>query len=69
MTRDPFPEIPPVRLYACVGCGAQTSAPVAVRYLPGTSGPGHVQYACPGCVTRFLPGPTPGEVVSKGARS
>lgn len=68
-TREPFPDIPPVRLYGCVGCAARTSVPVPVRFVPGTSGPGYVQYACPNCVTRLLPGPTPGEIVTRGAGS
>ena len=68
-TREPFPDIPPARLYPCVGCGTRTGAPVVVRCFSGTSGGGFVQYACPSCAPRLLPGPAHGEVVQKGAQS
>lgn len=46
----------------CVVCKTVTKAPVAVRYISRTSGPGTTLYACPDHVTQVSPGPTLGEL-------
>ncbi len=42
----------------CCHCRKWTSAPVEVRYVERTSGPGVALYACPACVPS---GPVVGE--------
>ncbi|RSO28302.1 hypothetical protein DMH15_28105 [Streptomyces sp. WAC 06725] len=53
-----FRLVPSSRPVHCCRCGQLTRARVPVRYIPRTSGPDHVQYACPNCVPHLLPGPT-----------
>ncbi|MFC7817316.1 hypothetical protein ACFUTR_22065 [Streptomyces sp. NPDC057367] len=41
----------------CVVCKTDTKAPVPIRDIPSTSGPGMTLYACPEHVVDVSPGP------------
>ncbi|MFD9817287.1 hypothetical protein [Streptomyces sp. NPDC059080] len=41
----------------CCRCVRETTAPVAVRYIDRTSGPGVTLHACPDCAPHLIPGP------------
>jgi hypothetical protein len=56
---DPTPAL-------CIGCKRQTSAPVPIRWIESTSGPGTTLYGCPTCAPKYTPGSTPDDF---GARS
>jgi hypothetical protein len=47
--RDAFPPLPPMRRERCVECGEETTLPIPVRFIGGSSGPGVVLYGCPRC--------------------
>ncbi|MDK1472251.1 hypothetical protein QNO07_02215 [Streptomyces sp. 549] len=53
---------PDVLVALCVTCREPTSAPVPVRWVQSTSGPGATLYACPAHAPGLTPGPTPGEL-------
>ncbi|WP_340558591.1 hypothetical protein [Streptomyces sp. GSL17-111] len=57
-----FPVILPGRVAWCVVCGTRTCAPVPVRWIETTSGPGTTLYACPCHAASVPPGPVPGEL-------
>ncbi|MEU2825899.1 hypothetical protein ABZ763_27460 [Streptomyces bacillaris] len=46
----------------CVVCKTNTKAPVPVRDIPSTSGPGTTLYACPEHAAALPPGPIAGEL-------
>ncbi|MFF4495504.1 hypothetical protein [Streptomyces sp. NPDC001546] len=63
MTRDGLTLRPTFGHVAlCVVCKTVTKAPVAVRHIESTSGPGATLYACPDHVAKVSPGPTLGEL-------
>lgn len=63
MTRDGLTDAPPVGDVAlCVKCRRLTTAPVPVRYIESTSGPGTALWACPEHAEGLTPGPMPGEL-------
>lgn len=47
----------------CYHCGIGTEAPVAVGFIPATSGPGYTLHACPDCATLLGARPTPDDVI------
>ncbi|MCM2391829.1 hypothetical protein [Streptomyces albipurpureus] len=49
----------------CCDCGKLTRAPIAVRHLHTTNGPGTTLYTCPHCFPNHDPGPTPGDLIWK----
>lgn len=62
MTRDGLTAAPPTGDVAvCVACKKITTAPVAVREIQSTSGPGTTLWACPEHAEELAPGPMPGE--------
>ncbi|MEU5160483.1 hypothetical protein AB0G74_12850 [Streptomyces sp. NPDC020875] len=66
MTRDALLTHTPHTLDAiCVQCGRPTCAPVEVGVIDRANGTAVVLYACPRCVLRHSPGPTPAEDVSR----
>lgn len=63
MTADElFPTVLAGRVALCVTCHTLTNAPVAVRWIQSTSGPGTTLYACPDHAAELAPGPLPGEL-------
>lgn len=46
----------------CIVCRTNTRAPVQVRYIESTSGPGTSLWACPEHAASVTPGPVPGEL-------
>ncbi|MCM2389356.1 hypothetical protein [Streptomyces albipurpureus] len=60
-----FPEVSPDPAAYCCDCGRITRAPITVRYVLSSSGPGTILYACPGCFPRLDCGPTPEDVIRK----
>lgn len=63
MTRDGIVgESPAVTVALCVSCEKLTSAPVAVRWIESTSGPGTTLWACPAHALHLTPGPIPDEL-------
>lgn len=46
----------------CVECKTVTRAPVAIRWVPGASGPGRTLYACPTHTVALGVEPTPEDV-------
>ncbi len=56
-----FPLVPSAHTVNCCRCGQPTRVRIPVRCIPRTSGPDHVQYACPNCAPYITPGPLPGE--------
>ncbi|WP_445269076.1 hypothetical protein [Streptomyces sp. DSM 41634] len=63
MTADElFPVVLRGRVALCITCKQVTTAPVAVREIHSTSGPGTTLYACPEHAESVAPGPMPGEL-------
>ncbi|MGW4205203.1 hypothetical protein [Streptomyces sp. NPDC004726] len=54
-------ELPPAHSALCCLCGRYTTAPVVVRYVERSSGPGLIVYACPEDAMALAPGPGPDE--------
>ncbi|WP_274555951.1 hypothetical protein [Streptomyces spiramyceticus] len=54
-----FPEVPPGPIALCCHCHNLTGAPVAVRWIESTSGPGTTLDACPEDAAKLGAGPTP----------
>ncbi|MGW1835815.1 hypothetical protein [Streptomyces sp. NPDC002067] len=46
----------------CVKCRKETTAPVPVRRIERSSGPGATLWACPAHAPDLIPGPMPGEL-------
>ncbi|MFD7646729.1 MULTISPECIES: hypothetical protein [Streptomyces] len=57
-----IPTVPAPSGAPCCRCKRWTYAPVAVRWIPAASGPGHTLYACPSHAAGLIPGPLPGEL-------
>lgn len=55
--------LPAVNVALCVECHTLTNAPVPVRWIQSTSGPGTTLYACPEHAVKLGAGPTPGDVI------
>ncbi|MFF4220668.1 hypothetical protein [Streptomyces nondiastaticus] len=60
---DAFPPISAAPDAECCECGIRTNAPVVVRHIEQSSGPGVTLYACPPCAPTLTPGPHPDDVV------
>lgn len=56
-------ELPAVTVALCIGCERNTTAPIAIRWIQSTSGPGTTLYGCPTCAPKLTPGPTPDHTV------
>lgn len=52
-----FPRVLPGRVALCIDCKTLTRAPIAVRWIQSTSGPGTTLYACPDHVPGLVHGP------------
>ncbi|MEU8891176.1 hypothetical protein [Streptomyces sp. NPDC048442] len=66
MTRDALTNpLPPVEVALCIGCERNTTAPVPIRWIQSTSGPGATLYGCPTCAPKLTPGPTPDHMVTR----
>ncbi|MFE9569211.1 hypothetical protein ACFYMW_12035 [Streptomyces sp. NPDC006692] len=52
-----FPLVLPGRIALCIECKTLTRAPIPVRWIQSTSGPGTTLYACPDHAHAFTPGP------------
>ncbi|GGP40462.1 hypothetical protein [Streptomyces melanogenes] len=58
MTGDElFPLTLPGPVAVCCDCHGITRAPIPVRWIQSTSGPGTTLYVCPDCAPRYSPGP------------
>lgn len=57
-----FPPLPAVQVALCVRCHRNTTAPIAVRWIESTSGPGTTLWACPDHAPELTPGPMPDEL-------
>ncbi|MFJ2407137.1 hypothetical protein ACIOUE_38220 [Streptomyces xanthochromogenes] len=57
-----FPLVLPARVALCIECKTLTRAPIAVRWIQSTSGPGTTLYACPDHAVKLGAGPTPDDV-------
>lgn len=57
-----FPPLPVVRVALCIRCRRNTTAPIPVRWIESTSGPGTTLDACPDCAPGLGAGPTPEDV-------
>lgn len=62
MTRDGLTNSPAVTVALCIKCHTLTYAPVPVRWIESTSGPGTRLWACPAHATELVPGPIAGEL-------
>ncbi|MCX4677236.1 hypothetical protein OG413_18340 [Streptomyces sp. NBC_01433] len=62
MTRDWLTADPVITMALCVRCKTVTYAPVPIRYMQSTSGPGTTLYACPAHAVALVTGPVPGEL-------
>lgn len=58
-----FPLVLPGPVALCCDCHRLTTAPIPVRWIPSTSGPGTTLYACPEHAAKLGAGPTPGDVI------
>ncbi|QEU80445.1 hypothetical protein CP968_21015 [Streptomyces subrutilus] len=64
MTVDGLTTPPPLgNVAVCVKCHRRTTAPVPVRCIESTSGPGTTLRACPDHAATVPHGPMPGEPV------
>ncbi|OKJ50845.1 hypothetical protein [Streptomyces sp. CB02115] len=64
MTADElFPVVLAGHVALCVECKTVTRAPVPVRWIQSTSGPGTTLYACPDHAVTLGAGPTPEDVL------
>ncbi|MFF3210576.1 hypothetical protein ACFYYB_07920 [Streptomyces sp. NPDC002886] len=61
-TKEPFPLVLPERVALCILCKTLTSAPVAVREIHSSSGPGTTLWACPEHAVTLGAGPTSEDV-------
>jgi hypothetical protein len=59
MLPEPIPAL-------CIGCDRLTEAPVPIRWIQSTSGPGTTLYGCPTCAPKLTPGPTPDDFQPRG---
>ncbi|WP_406002185.1 hypothetical protein [Streptomyces sp. NBC_00829] len=65
MTRaELFPVVAFGHVALCVECKTVTRAPIPVRWIQSTSGPGTTLYACPDHAVKVGAGPTPDDVIS-----
>ncbi|MFD9477135.1 hypothetical protein [Streptomyces nojiriensis] len=63
MTVDGLTTPPPLgNVAVCVKCHRCTTAPVPVRRIESSSGPGATLWACPEHAEELTPGPLPGEL-------
>ncbi|UJB43628.1 hypothetical protein [Streptomyces sp. A1-5] len=60
---EAFPLTLPGRVALCIKCKTITHAPVPVRWIESTSGPGTTLYACPTHAVQLGAGPTPDDVI------
>ncbi|MFE4860773.1 hypothetical protein [Streptomyces sp. NPDC056670] len=60
-----FPLVLPGRVALCIECKTLTRAPIAVRWIQSTSGPGATLYACPDHAVKLGAGPTPDDVTHR----
>ncbi|MFD7539540.1 hypothetical protein [Streptomyces sp. NPDC059819] len=60
-----FPLVLPGRVALCIECKTLTRAPIAVRWIQSTSGPGTTLYACPDHAVQLGAGPTPDDVTHR----
>ncbi|MFE6159949.1 hypothetical protein ACFQ7F_13675 [Streptomyces sp. NPDC056486] len=58
-----FPVVLAGHVALCAECHELTTAPVAVRWIQSTSGPGTTLYACPNCAPKLGAGPTPDDEI------
>lgn len=56
---------PAVTTARCMKCHRLTAAPIPVRWIQTTSGPGATLWACPDHAPEVAPGPMPGEVPTR----
>ncbi|MFI5940676.1 hypothetical protein ACIBCB_10530 [Streptomyces uncialis] len=64
MTADElFPVVLAGFAALCIECKTVTGAPVPVRWIQSSSGPGTTLYACPDHAMKLGAGPTPGDVL------
>ncbi len=59
MSPEGLSSVPVVTAAPCIKCHQLTNAPVAVRWIQDTSGPGTTLYACPAHAAELGAGPTP----------
>ncbi|MFJ1845832.1 MULTISPECIES: hypothetical protein [unclassified Streptomyces] len=64
MTRDWLTADPVISMALCIRCKTVTYAPIPVRWIESTSGPGTTLYACPAHAVALVPHPIPGELES-----
>ncbi|MFJ9108207.1 hypothetical protein [Streptomyces sp. NPDC102283] len=65
MTADElFPVALAGRVALCIECKTVTRAPVPVRWIQSTSGPGTTLYVCPDHAVQLGAGPTPEDEIS-----
>lgn len=64
MTADElFPVVLAGCVALCIECKTVTRAPVPVRWIQSTSGPGTTLYACPDHAVTLGAGPTPDDAL------
>ncbi len=56
-TEELFPDVLPSDVALCTVCKANTHAPIPVRWIQSTSGPGTTLYACPDHAVKLRAGP------------
>lgn len=62
MTREGLTNRPVVTVALCVECRTLTSAPLPVRCIESSCGPGTTLWACPTHAAELVPGPMDGEL-------
>ncbi|MCM2388938.1 hypothetical protein [Streptomyces albipurpureus] len=65
-TDELFPDISPDPVAHCCDCGKLTRAPITIRHIGSTNGPGTTLYTCPHCFPNHDPGPTPSNIICTG---
>lgn len=63
ITEEAFPGTLSGIAALCIECKALTRAPIPVRWIESTSGPGTTLYACPDHAVKLGAGPTPDDVI------
>ncbi|MFJ2132954.1 hypothetical protein ACIOMQ_19110 [Streptomyces sp. NPDC087845] len=64
MTADElFPVVLVGHVAFCIECQTVTRAPIPVRYIESSSGPGTTLYACPDHAVKLGAGPTPDDAL------